>query len=118
MTRLASAVPDRNPNCRPVGHKGRDNTERNHRAWPDRSTHHCRRLPKIGTIRVSVPPALPSVLRMHLAVVDFDIIIRIPAHSESRLVNRHWIVRRRERDAAFEVSSSVRDGGLLDLTCF
>ncbi len=70
---------------------------------------------RIVGVRVAVPPALPGALGMHLSIVDFEVVICIPANGKRRFVDGRWIVRRCEPDVQFEMTARVRDGRLFDL---
>lgn len=70
---------------------------------------------RIIWVRVAVPLALPGALGMHLSVVDFEVVVRVPAPSKRRLVDGRWIARRCEHDMKFEIAAGVRDGRLFDL---
>lgn len=70
---------------------------------------------RIVGVRVAVPAALPGALGIHLSIVNFEVVVRVPADSQGRLVDGRWIVRRCERDTKFEMAAGVRDGCLFDL---
>ena len=48
--------------------------------------------PCIVGLQVAIPPALLGVLRVYLPVVDFEVVVRVPANSQARLLNGFMIV--------------------------
>ncbi len=85
-------------------------------AWPRTVLTGCRSsgrrmkvVSRIVRVRMSVPPALPGVIRMHLSVMDFEIVVRVPANSEIRLLYGFRIVRWCKCHIEFEMSTRIRD---------
>ncbi len=74
-------------------------------------------VPCIVGVRVSIPPALPGVVRILLSIVDFEIVVRVPTNSHSCLVDGFGIVHWCECDTEFEMPTCVRDDCLFDLLC-
>ena len=71
----------------------------------------------IVRVRVSIPPAFPGVVRIHLSIVDFEIVVRVPTNSHSYLVDGFGIVQWCECDTEFAMPTCVCDGCLFDLLC-
>lgn len=60
-------------------------------------------------IRVSIPATHPDVLRTVLLIVDFEVVVRIPANAQCRLRDLRGIVHGSQFDHQFEMTIGVRD---------
>nr|WP_304449524.1 hypothetical protein [Halomarina sp. PSRA2] len=67
-------------------------------------------------VRMTIPATVPGTFGMYLSIVNFDVVVRIPANTQSSLFDRLGIVRRCEYNTEFEMTTPIRDGRLCDLT--
>lgn len=72
-------------------------------------------VPRIVGIRMSIPPTLPGVSLVYLSIVDFEVVVRIPANTLARLSYRSGIVDGFERDGRFEMTAFIPYRGLGNL---
>ena len=42
-------------------------------------------------VRMPIPPAFPGVLRMNLSIVNFEVVVGVPADSQGCLIDRRWV---------------------------
>ena len=56
---------------------------------------------RIVRVRMPVPSAFPGVLRMDLSIVEFEVVVRVPADRQLRLVDGCRVVRRSKDDVEF-----------------
>jgi len=64
---------------------------------------------------VAIPPAFPGAVWMTLPVVNFAVVVRVPANSQRRLLDGVWIVRGCECHTKFEMAARVGDECCCDL---
>jgi hypothetical protein len=64
---------------------------------------------------VAIPATFPDVVIMILPIVNLKIVVRVPPNGKDRLSNCRRIIRRRERDAEFEMTAGIGEDSLLNV---
>lgn len=68
-------------------------------------------------IWMSIPTTLPSARCVGLSIMDLEIVVRVPANGEARVVHQRRITTRSKSDAEFEMSTGICNDSSLDLVC-
>jgi len=70
---------------------------------------------RIVGVRMPIPSAFPGVVRVLLSVVEFEVVVRVPADSQGCFVDGRRVIRRGQDDLKLEMAACIRDGCSGDL---
>lgn len=66
-------------------------------------------VPRIVRVRMAVPPTLPGILCMHLPIMEFEIVVCVPANCQLCFVDGCRIVGWWKYDLEFEMAACALD---------